>query len=109
MRERGYNIDWTANLEKEDARGQDPWDSLKCMRPCKGKPAGSLGEYSGTRYDIFTVYLARKGIPMTEPVRAYASGHFKMMECRDRLYLTMVDGLVYEKDKLCCRGWDNGR
>jgi len=35
---------------------------------------------------------------------AYASGHFKMIECNGRLYLTMIDGIVFERAKQGCRG-----
>lgn len=100
MRQTGYAIDWTASLEKEETRGQDPWLSLKTMRPDKNKPAGRLAAYKGTRYDIFTVYLPRKGIDLATPVRAYASGHFKMIECNGMLYLTMIDGIVFERKKV---------
>ena len=99
MRQTAYEIDWTASLEKEEGRAQDPWLSLKTMRPDKHRPAGRLTAYKGTRYDIFTVYLPRKGIDLASPVRAYASGHFKMIECNGRLYLTMIDGIVYERNK----------
>lgn len=104
MRQTGYAIDWTASLEKEETRSQDPWTSLKTMRPDKHKPAGRLAAYKGTRYDIFTVYLPRRGIDLGTPVRAYASGHSKMLECNGRLYLTMIDGQVFEKSKQGCRG-----
>ena len=104
MRQTGYAIDWTASLDKEEGRGQDPWLSLKTMRPDKHRPAGRLTAYKGTRYDIFTVYLPRKGIDLATPVKAYASGHFKMIECNGRLYLTMIDGIVYERAKQGCRG-----
>jgi hypothetical protein len=70
------------------------------MQPDKYRPAGRLAAYKGTRYDIFTVYLPRKGIDLATPVKAYASGHFKMIECNGRLYLTMIDGVVYERNKL---------
>lgn len=93
------SIDWTASLEKEETRGQDPWLSLKTMRPDKNKPSGRLASYSGTRYDIFTMYLPRKGIDLATPVKAFASGHFKMIECQGVLYLTMIDGIVYERNK----------
>ena len=99
MRQTGYAIDWTASLEKEETRSQDPWLSLNTMRPDKNKPAGRLAAYKGTRYDIFTVYLPRKGIDLATPVRAFASGHFKMIECNGRLYLTMIDGIVFERNK----------
>lgn len=99
MRQTAYEIDWTASLEREEGRGQDPWLSLKTMRPDKHRPTGRLTAYKGTRYDIFTVYLPRKGIDLATPVRAYASGHFKMIECNGRLYLTMIDGIVYERNK----------
>ena len=99
MRQTGYAIDWTASLEKEETRSQDPWLSLKTMRPDKNKPAGRLAAYKGTRYDIFTVYLPRKGVDLATPVRAYASGHFKMLECQGVLYLTMIDGVVFERNK----------
>ena len=99
MRQTAYEIDWTASLEKEEGRGQDPWLRLKTMRPDKHRPAGRLTAYKGTRYDIFTVYLPRKGIDLATPVRAYASGHFKMIESNGRLYLTMIDGIVYERSK----------
>ena len=93
------SIDWTASLEKEESRSQDPWLSLKTMRPDKNKPSGRLASYSGTRYDIFTMYLPRKGIDLSTPVKAFASGHFKMIECQGVLYLTMIDGIVYERNK----------
>jgi hypothetical protein len=100
VRERGYNLDWTASLDKEETRSQDPWLSLKTMRPDKKKPSGRLASYSGTRYDIFTMYLPRRGVDLATPVRAYASGHFKMMECNGRLYLTQFDGRVFERKKV---------
>lgn len=99
MRQIGYAIDWTSSLEKEESRSQDPWLSLKTMRPDKNKPAGRLAAYKGTRYDIFTMYLPRKGIDLGTPVKAYASGHFKMLECQGVLYLTMIDGVVFERNK----------
>lgn len=99
-----YAIDWTASLEREETRSQDPWLSLKTMRPDKSKPYGRLAAYKGTRYDIFTVYLPRRGIDLGTPVRAFASGHFKMLECNGRLYLTMIDGVVFERPKQGCRG-----
>ena len=99
MRQIGYAIDWTASLEKEESRSQDPWLSLKTMRPDKNLPQALLAGYKGTRYDIFTVYLPRHGISLTTPVKAYASGHFKMIECNGRLYLTMIDGIVFERNK----------
>ena len=104
MSQTGYAIDWTASLEKEETRSQDPWLSLKTMRPDKYRPAGRLAAFKGTRYDIFTVYLPRKGIDLATPVRAYASGHFKMIECNGRLYLTMIDGVVFERPKQSVRG-----
>jgi len=95
-----FSIDWTASLELEDNKKQDPWLSINTMRPDKYRPTGRLALYKGTRYDIFTVYLPRKGIDLATPVKAYASGHFKMIECNGRLYLTMIDGVVYERNKL---------
>lgn len=92
------SIDWTASLEKEENRGQDPWLSLKTMRPDKHLPQAPLTDYKGTKYDVFTMYLPRRGIAPCEHVRAYASGHFKMIECRGRLYLTMIDGIMYERN-----------
>jgi hypothetical protein len=100
MRQTGYAIDWTASLDKDESRSQDPWISLETMRPDKYRPAGRLAAYKGTRYDIFTVYLPRKGIDLATPVKAYASGHFKMIECKGRLYLTMIDGVVFERKKV---------
>jgi hypothetical protein len=91
-------IDWTASLEKEETRGQDPWLSLKTMRPDKHLPQAPLTDYKGTKYDVFTMYLPRQGIAPCEPVRAFSSGHFKMLECRGRLYLTMIDGIMYERN-----------
>ena len=99
MREQGYNLDWTASLEPEDTRAQDPWISLKTMQPDKHRPAGRLAAYKGTRYDIFTMYLPRRGVGLATPVKAYASGHFKMMECQGVLYLTQFDGRVFERNK----------
>lgn len=99
MRERGYNIDWTASIEKDENRGQDPWLSLKTMRPDKNLPEAPLGAYAGTRYDMFTMYLPRRGVKMGNIVKAFSSGHFKMMECNGVLYLTMIDGIVYERNK----------
>ena len=93
------SVDWTANLEPDDTRAQDPWLSLKTMQPDKYRPAGRLAAYKGTRYDIFTVYLPRRGINLATRVKAYASGHFKMIECNSMLYLTMIDGVVFEKNK----------
>ena len=93
------SVDWTANLEPEDTRAQDPWLSLNTMQPDKYRPTGRLALYKGTRYDIFTVYLPRKGIDLATPVKAFASGHFKMIECNGRLYLTMIDGVVFERNK----------
>jgi hypothetical protein len=94
-----YAIDWTASLEKEEGRGQDPWLSLNTMQPDKFRPEGRLAAYKGTRYDIYTVYLPRRGVDLSTPVKAFASGHFKMMECNGRLYLTQFDGKVYERNK----------
>jgi hypothetical protein len=99
MRQTGYAIDWTASLDKDESRSQDPWLSLNTMQPDKYRPAGRLATYKGSRYDIFTVYLPRKGIDLATPVKAYASGHFKMIECNGRLYLTMIDGVVFERNK----------
>jgi hypothetical protein len=93
------SIDWTVNLEKEESRSQDPWLSLKTMRPDKHIPEAPLAAYSGTRYDIFTMYLPRRGVSLCTPVKAFASGHFKMIECQGVLYLTMIDGIVYERNK----------
>jgi len=104
MRQTGYAIDWTANLDKEESKSQDPWISLETMRPDKYQPVGRLAAYRGTRYDIFTVYLPRRGIDLATPVRAYASGHFKMMECQGKFYLTQFDGRVFERPKQSCRG-----
>jgi hypothetical protein len=98
----GYAIDWTASLDKEESRAQDPWISLKTMRPDKYRPAGRLAAYKGTRYDIYTVYLPRRGVDLSTPVKAYASGHFKLMECNGRLYLTQFDGKVFERPKTKC-------
>ena len=100
MRERGYNLDWTASLDRDESRSQDPWISLETMRPDKYRPAGRLAAYRGTRYDIYTVYLPRRGVDLSTPVKAYASGHFKLMECNGRLYLTQFDGRVYERKKV---------
>lgn len=99
MRQTGYAIDWTASLDRDESRSQDPWLSLNTMQPDKYRPAGRLATFKGTRYDIFTVYLPRKGIDLATPVKAYASGHFKMIECNGRLYLTMIDGVVFERNK----------
>lgn len=98
------NIDSTANLEPIDTRAQDPWLSLNTMQPDKYRPAGRLADYKGTRYDIYTVYLPRRGVDLSTPVKAYASGHFKLMECNGRLYLTQFDGRVFERPKQSCRG-----
>jgi hypothetical protein len=100
VRERGYNLDWTASLDRDESRSQDPWISLETMRPDKYRPAGRLAAYRGTRYDIYTVYLPRRGVDLSTPVKAYASGHFKLMECNGRLYLTQFDGRVYERKKV---------
>ena len=104
MRESGWGIDWTATLDRDDTRAQDPWLSLKTMRPDKNKPAGRLAAYKGTRYDIYTVYLPRRGVDLSTPVKAYASGHFKMMECQGKFYLTQFDGRVFERPKQSVRG-----
>ena len=93
------SIDWTASLEREESKAQDPWLSLKTMRPDKNLPAAQLLSYQGTRYDIFTMYLPRKGIDLSTPVKAFSSGHFKMIECQGVLYLTMIDGIMYERNK----------
>lgn len=103
------SIDWTASLEQESTKSQDPWLSLKTMKPDKNKPSGRLATYAGTRYDIFTVYLPRKGIDPATMVKAYVSGHSKMLECNGRLYLTTIDGVVHERQKQGCRWWDNER
>ena len=100
MRERGYNLDWTASLDRDESRSQDPWLSLNTMRPDKYQPVGRLAAYKGTRYDIYTVYLPRRGVDLATPVKAYASGHFKLMECNGRLYLTQFDGRVFERKKV---------
>ena len=96
-------IDWTASLEPEDTRAQDPWISLLTMQPDKFRPEGRLAAYKGTRYDIYTVYLPRRGVDLSTPVKAFASGLFKMMECNGRLYLTQFDGKVFERPKQSCR------
>ena len=102
MRESGWGIDWTANLDRDDTRAQDPWLSLNTMRPDKYRPEGRLAAYKGTRYDIYTVYLPRRGVDLSTPVKAYASGHFKMMECQGKFYLTQFDGRVFERPKTKC-------
>jgi hypothetical protein len=104
MRQTGYAIDWTASLDRDESKSQDPWLSLNTMQPDKYRPTGRLALYKGTRYDIFTVYLPRKGIDLATPVKAFASGHFKMIECNGRLYLTMIDGVVFERLKQSVRG-----
>jgi len=99
MRQTGYAIDWTASLDRDESKSQDPWLSLNTMQPDKYRPTGRLATFKGTRYDIFTVYLPRKGIDLATPVKAYASGHFKMIECNGKLYLTTIDGMFYERNK----------
>jgi hypothetical protein len=103
VRQTGYAIDWTASLDRDESRSQDPWISLETMRPYKYRPTGRLAAYKGTRYDIYTVYLPRRGVDLSTPVKAYASGHFKLMECNGRLYLTQFDGRVFERPKQSCR------
>jgi hypothetical protein len=99
MRQTGYAIDWTASLELEDNKKQDPWIILNKMRPDKDRPSTRLANYAGTKYDIFTLYLSRKGIDLGTRVNAYASGHSKVIECQGVLYLTTIDGTVYERNK----------
>jgi hypothetical protein len=99
MRQTGYAIDWTASLEREENKKQDPWESLVSMKPHRPLPEAPLTAYLGTKFEIFAMYLPRKGISACERVRAYASGHVKIMECRGKLYLTTIDGMFYERNK----------
>jgi hypothetical protein len=94
-----FSIDWTASLEKEEGKKQDPLESLASMKPDKNLPAAPLTDYMGSKYDIFCMYLPRKGLPACEPVKAYSSGHVKIMECRGVFYITTIDGIVYERNK----------
>lgn len=93
------SIDWTASLEPVENRRQDPWESLKTMRPDKRLPNGALIDYMQTKFEIFCMYLPRRGIRFDEQVKAYASGHVKFMECRGVIYMTTVDGVMYERPK----------
>lgn len=96
-------IDWTAGLEPVDNRRQDPWESLKSMRPDKRQPEGGLVDYMQTKFEIFCMYLPRKGIRFDEQIKAYASGHVKIVECRGVYYLTTIDGVIYERPKTLLR------
>jgi hypothetical protein len=93
------SIDWTLSMEPEEIT--DPWQCLDKLKPSKFKPCSPLSEYSGTKFDIFTVYLPRSGISLREPVRAFECGHAKVIECRGRLYLTHIDGVIYERNNKC--------
>ena len=94
-----YAIDWTASLERDDNKRQDPWESLVSMKPHRPLPEAPLTAYLGTKFEIFAMYLPRKGISACERVKAYSSGHVKIMECRGKLYLTTIDGMFYERNK----------
>jgi hypothetical protein len=90
------SIDWTFSLEPEEA--SDPWQCLDKLKPSRMRSEGALSDYAGTKFDIFTVYLPRSGISLREPVRAFECGHAKVIECRGRLYLTHIDGVIYERN-----------
>jgi hypothetical protein len=97
-----FSIDWTASLERDDNKKQDPWDSLVKMKPHKPLPEAPLTAYLGSKFEIFAMYLPRKGISACERVKAYSSGHVKIIECRGKLYLTTIDGVFYERPKTNC-------
>lgn len=96
-----YAIDYTALADPVSVRATNPWDALKSCKPFRERPAGQLGEYAGSRYDLFTIYLPRRGISLQEPVKAYTSGQTKVIECAGRVWLTGTDGTVYDRAINC--------